>query len=65
MNSTGMPMGYGTIGSNGAAHGSKAQTSKSLQTQNLYTEPEGVRFHSMTEAIETLLKYKSEIICPK
>ena len=23
---TGMPMGYGTIGRNGAAHGSKAQT---------------------------------------
>ena len=23
---TGMPMGYGTIASNGAAHGSKAQT---------------------------------------
>ena len=53
--STGMPMGYGTIASNGATHGSKAQTSKSLQTQNLYIEPEGVRFHSTAEAITTLL----------
>ena len=38
----GMPMGYGTIASKGAVHGSKYQTIPSLQTQNLYTEPKGV-----------------------
>ena len=47
-------MGYGTIASNGATHGSKAQTILSIQTQNLYTEPEEVRFHSTAKAIETL-----------
>ena len=52
----GMPMGYGTIASNGAAHGSKGHNNKSLQTQNLYTKPEGVWFHSMSKAIKTLFK---------
>ena len=47
-------MGYGTIASNGSAHGSKAQNFLSKQTQNLYTEPEEVRFHSMAKAFETL-----------
>ena len=49
-------MGYGTIARNGAAHGSKAQTFSSLQTQNLYTEPEGVRFQSMAKAIKKNFK---------
>ena len=58
MKSTGMPVDYGTIAINGAAHGPKAQTSKSLQTQNLYTEQEGMPFHSTIEAIKTLFKIK-------
>ena len=53
---TGMPMGYGTIASNGASLGSNSQTISSLQTQNLYTEQQGVQFHSTAEAIKTLNK---------
>ena len=49
-------MGYGTIASNGASLGSKSQTISSLQTQNLYTEQQGVQFHSTAEAIKTLNK---------
>ena len=47
-------MGYRNIARNGAAHGSKAQTILSIQTQNLYIEPEEVWFHSTAKAIETL-----------
>ena len=32
----------------------KAQTILSIQTQNLYMEPEEVQFHSTAKAIETL-----------
>ena len=53
---TGMPIGYGTIASNGASLGSNSQTISSLQTQNLYTEQQGVQFHSTAEAIKTLNK---------
>ena len=42
-------MGYGTIASNGAAHGLKAPKPKILIYKNLYTEPEGLKdsFHGL------------------
>ena len=61
-----MPMGYGTIASNGVAHGSKAQTIESLKTQNLYTKQEEVRFFTpWSKPLKHLNKHKSVIICSK
>ena len=62
---TGMPMGYGTIASNGASLGSNSQTISSLQTQNLYTEQQGVQFDSTAEAIKTLNKIQDYNHMPK
>ena len=46
---TGVPMGYGTIASNGTAHGLKAPKPKILIYINLYIEPEGLKdsFHGL------------------
>ena len=49
-------MGYGTIASNGATHGSKSQTDKSLQTQKFMHIARGSTILPMTEAIETFNK---------
>ena len=52
-------MGYGTIASNGAAHGLKAPKPKILIYINLYTELEGIKysFHGLKSL--TIIKPKS------
>ena len=56
---TGVLMGYGTIASNGVAHGLKAPKPKILIYKNLYTEPEGLKdsFHGLKSL--TIIKPKS------
>ena len=41
---TGVLMGYGTIASNGVAHGLKAPNPKILIYIKLYTGPEGIKY---------------------